>query len=112
MGPCPDFVPPPLGHSAGHLLNLLFNKDYNPNVSALLIWFAFLGLFFSQKRILPCGRERSLDCFFSLPNPKSGLGQPLINCSYGAMQKQASVLKPALARPSSKQLQTLNTFFY
>ena len=34
-----------------------------------------------------------MDCFFSLPNPKSGLGQPLINCSYGAMQKQASVLQ-------------------
>ena len=29
-----------------------------------------------------------MDCSF-----KSGLGQPLINCSYGAMQKQASVLQ-------------------
>ena len=52
--------------SHGHLLNLLFNGDLNPNVSVVPIWFDPLGSSSPRRglcpvggRALSCGRERS-----------------------------------------------------
>ena len=91
-----DLNPPPPGSSSPRKAFFLLGRE----VALALFWAINghpgskpLGASSLKGELCLLAREKSSVCFFSLLNLKSRLGQPLTNCSYGAISKRPAWLE-------------------